>query len=201
MTLGAGAIQLLMDLRRAGISDTRMLAAVERTPRDAFATDPEGAWKDAAVPLGPDGFLSRPHDLVTMIAALGLGDRQRVLQIPTGTGYEAALLAGFCRWVYTVEPDRARRRRADERLRALGLGNVVSHTGDPLRGWPEQAPFDAILLTEGTAEVPAELLAQLRPGGVLVGPIGRDARFHPLLRAKRSETGVETEVIARTSAF
>ena len=204
MTPAGGAIRLVMDLRRAGISDTKLLSAIERTPRELFAgvgAGEEAIWSDAALPVGDGALLPRPYDLALMLNALDLGDRQRVLQVPTHTGYEAALLGAFCRWVYTVDADRARRRQGDERLRGAGIRNVVSQAGDPMRGWPGQAPFDGILLTQGADEPPQALIEQLREGAALVGPIGSEARYRPIVRIRRTAAGEQVDVIARTSSF
>lgn len=195
MTAEAGAIRLVMALRRGGISDTTILSAVERTPREAFvpAAEAERAWDDAPLDLGNGAVLIRPFVAAFLIKALEVGERHRVLQLPTGTGYQATLLSRLCRWVYTREPDRVVRRAAEKRFRSLGVRNVVAHAGEAEGGWPEQAPFDRILLSTGFDDAPAALLEQLQPDGVLVAPLGPDPLVRSVTRITRTGGGFERE--------
>ena len=177
-------IQLLMDLRRQGIDDPRLLAAIERTPRDlfvetAFQLD---AFEDKALPIACGQTISQPFVVATMTQALMLADTHRVLEIGTGSGYQTAVLSRLCRRVYTVERYRSLLRDAERRFEALGLMNVTTRHGDGYRGWPETAPFDRILLTAAPPEIPAALLSQLKEGGILVAPVGTESNWQRLVR-------------------
>lgn len=189
-----------MELRRAGI-DTDTLSAVERVDRTHFV-DPAlaaHAWEDIVLPASAAWpRVSRPLHAATFLRALQLGGRERVLQIPLGSGYLAALLAPSCRWVYGVEPDRDARQASDSRLRSLRISNVVSRTGDPLAGWSEQAPFDRIVLDDVVATIPSTLLNQLRDGGSLLLALG-DERNATILRITRTGESYEQESILRAT--
>ena len=193
---------MLMALRGAGIGDLGVLSAMERTPRDAFAApeDSDRAWDDAPLPIAGGLGLWRPYVTAVLLGALEVGDRDRVLLAPTGTGYEAAVLSGLCRWVYTPEPSRDRRRAAEERLKALGLKNVVTQVGAPASGWPAQAPFDRIWLNEGMDEIPSALMKQLRPGGVMVAVVGPDPAMRRVIRYQRSDDGMEHKTLLALNA-
>ena len=195
MTATDGAIRLVMELRRRGVTNTMILSAVERTPREAFVPVAAigRAWDDSALELGNGEILSRPFVAAVLIDALHVGERHRVLQLPTGTGYQATLLSHLCRWVYTREPARAVRQAAEARLRELDIHNVIAQAGEPEEGWPEQAPFDRILLSTGFDDAPAVLLDQLRPAGVLVAPLGPDPLMRSVTRITRTNDGFDRE--------
>ena len=192
-----GAIRLVMALRGGGITDTALLSAVERTPREAFlpASMADRAWDDAAQEPGDRPRLERPFVVVSMIAALAPWGRHRVLVARAGAGYAAALLSHLCRWVYATDPDRGVRQRAAERFRELGIENVILQGGAPRDGWPQQAPFDRILIESPMDDVPKELLDQLRPGGALVAAPGRDVRT--VTRFTRGADGFAREDLMR----
>lgn len=170
-----GRAQLVMALRKAGIEDRAVIEAMERVPRDLFVEAPfaADAYADTALPIPCGQTISQPYIVAYMTSALELGPRMRVLEIGTGSGYQAAVLAGLTAWVYTVERHRPLLETARKRFAALKLHNVVSRHGDGGKGWPEQAPFDRILLTAAVAQVPQTLLDQLKPGGILIAPIDR----------------------------
>ena len=195
MIAGEGAIRLVMALRGAGVADVAVLSAVERTPREAFVPEAERdkAWDDVALPLPGGAPLARPFHAAFMVAALRVQDRFRVLQAPTGSGYQAAVLSRMCRWVYTVEPDRDQRRAAEARFRGLGIRNVVSRPGAAADGWAEQAPLDRILLSSGAAKPPVALIEQLCDGGILVAPVGSDPGLRQITRFVRTPGGFESE--------
>ena len=186
-----------MALRGRGISDTALLSAVERTSREAFVPDDlaHRAWDDAALDTGDGPRLQRPFVVVSMIGALAPGSRHRVLVSPTGSGYGAALLSHLCRWVYATDADRGVRRAAEERLRRLGIDNVILRAGAARQGWPQQAPFDRILIESPMDDMPQELLDQLRPAGVLVAALGREVRT--VTRFTRGEDGFRREDLLR----
>jgi protein-L-isoaspartate(D-aspartate) O-methyltransferase len=169
------AAQLVLALRENGVTDPKVLAAIEQTPRDLFVPGlfQERAWEDSALPIACGQTISQPLIVGMMTQALMLEGRSRVLEIGTGSGYQAAVLARIARYVYTVERYRTLLGEAEARLKTLGLQNVITRFGDGGEGWPDQAPFDRIMVTAAAPEEPKKLLAQLKPRGVLVAPVGR----------------------------
>ena len=167
--------RLILSLRSQGVSDPGVLAALEQTPRELFTPDlfMERAWEDSALPIACGQTISQPFIVGLMTQALTLEPRCRVLEIGTGSGYQTAVLSRLSRLVYTVERYRTLLGEAEQRFKALGLGNVITRFGDGAEGWPEQAPFDRILVTAAAPGEPKALLAQLKPSGVLVAPVGR----------------------------
>jgi protein-L-isoaspartate(D-aspartate) O-methyltransferase len=175
--------RLILSLRSQGVSDPAVLTALEHTPRDLFTPDlfQERAWEDSALPIACGQTISQPFIVGLMTQALTLEPRARVLEIGTGSGYQTAVLSRLARLVYTVERYRTLMGEAEARFRSLQLGNIITRFGDGGEGWPEQAPFDRILVTAAAPDEPRALLAQLKPSGVLVAPIGRG----PVQRLKR----------------
>ncbi|HEX4182945.1 MAG TPA: protein-L-isoaspartate(D-aspartate) O-methyltransferase [Caulobacteraceae bacterium] len=167
--------RLILNLRSQGVSEPGVLAALEHTPRDLFTPDlfQERAWEDSALPIACGQTISQPFIVGLMTQALTLEPRARVLEIGTGSGYQTAVLSRLARLVYTVERYRTLLREAEERFKQLELGNIITRFGDGGEGWPEQAPFDRILVTAAAPHEPKALLSQLKPAGVLVAPIGR----------------------------
>jgi protein-L-isoaspartate(D-aspartate) O-methyltransferase len=167
--------RLILGLRSQGVSDPAVLAALEHTPRDLFTPDlfQERAWEDSALPIACGQTISQPFIVGLMTQALTLEPRVRVLEIGTGSGYQTAVLSRLARLVYTVERYRTLLHEAEARFKSLQLGNIITRFGDGGEGWPEQAPFDRILVTAAAPDEPKTLLAQLKPSGVLVAPIGR----------------------------
>jgi protein-L-isoaspartate(D-aspartate) O-methyltransferase len=162
-------------VRARGIADERVLDAMSRLPRHMFVPVPvrPQAYEDHAVPIGFDVTISQPFVVGWMTEALGLDGHERVLEIGTGSGYQAALLGLLAREVYSVERVPILARRARWVLRALGIHNVHVLVGDGSIGLPEHAPYDAILVTAAAPDVPPELIEQLAPGGRMVVPVGR----------------------------
>jgi len=167
--------RLILALRSQGVTDPRVLDAIERTPREIFTPDlfKERAFEDSALPIACGQTISQPFIVGLMTQALTIGPRDRVLEIGTGSGYQTTILSKLARLVYTVERYRTLMKEAEERFRTLGLTNVITRFGDGGEGWAEQAPFDRILVTAAAPEEPKKLLAQLKPNGVLVAPIGK----------------------------
>ena len=128
-----------------------------------------------------------------MTERLELGGREKVLEIGTGSGYQAAILARLARRVFTVERHRLMVREAERRFGALRLGNIVTRFGDGAKGWPEQAPFDRIIITAASRDIPQALIDQLAPGGILVLPVGAEYHDQRLIRVRRTESGYTTE--------
>lgn len=166
----------LMDaLREQGVSDPAVLAAIASTPRDLFTPDlfQERAFEDQALPIACGQTISQPFIVGLMTQALRIEKRSRVLEIGTGSGYQTTILSKLARLAYSVERYRTLLSAAETRFRELGLTNVITRFGDGGQGWPEQAPFDRIMVTAAASEEPRALLAQLKPNGILVAPIGR----------------------------
>lgn len=190
-------IRLLLELRSSGVTDTRVLAAMEQCPREMFVPEPfkDKAYENAALPIGQHQTVSQPQVVAQMTQALQVGDRHKVLEVGTGSGYQAAILAPLCRRLYTVERHKDLLDQAEARFQALGITNIVTRAGDGSLGWPEQAPFDRIIVTAAAADVPPVLVDQLAVGGVMVVPVGHgeDDDDQRLLRVVRTEDGAEVE--------
>jgi protein-L-isoaspartate(D-aspartate) O-methyltransferase len=161
-------------LRRRGIVDERVLDAMARVPRELFVPEQvrERAYDDAALPIGGDQTISQPYMVARICEALAIRSGERVLDVGTGSGYQAAVLAQLAGEVHTIErlPDLAGRARVA--LELAGCANVRVHVGDGSLGLPEHAPFGAVAVAAAAPEVPASLYAQLDPGGRLVVPVG-----------------------------
>ena len=195
MTLESRAIRLILMLRQAGITDTRVLSAIERVPREIFVPETfrDQAYENVALPIGHGQTISQPVLVAFMTEALTVGDRTKVLEIGTGSGYQAAVLARLCRRVYTVERHRPLLAEAETRFRALRLHNVTTRCGDGNQGWIEQAPFERIIVTAAAPEVPATLTDQLAVNGIMVIPVGQRREEQRLLRIMRSTEGLVSE--------
>ena len=187
-------IQLVMALRNAGICDKAVLGALERTPRNLFV--PEGfqdqAYHNRPLPIDCGQTISQPYIVAAMTEALDVNDRCKVLEVGTGSGYQAAVLARLARRVYTVERYRTLAKEAEARFAALRLSNIVTRIGDGAKGWPEQAPFDRIIVTAAASERPDGLLAQLKPGGIAVAPV-QNGTVQTLMRYEHREDGAVGE--------
>ena len=161
-------------LARRGIRDQRVLRAMGRVPREAFVEEglASSAYADSALPIDCEQTISQPVIVAMMTEALQLTGSQRVLEIGTGSGYQAAVLAELAAMVFTIERHAELSRQAERRLLQLGYHNVFLRVGDGSLGWPEEAPFDRIIVTAAAGECPPALWDQLVEGGVLVGPFG-----------------------------
>ncbi len=169
---------LVQELREKGIRDERVLSAIEKVPRHLFVL-PEylfAAYDDRPLPIGLGQTISQPYIVALSTEALELSGDEKVLEIGTGSGYQTAILAELAKEVFTVERLPELSWEAQERLRRLGYTNVHFRVGDGTKGWPEEAPFPAILVTAAAPRVPKSLLAQLSEGGRMVIPVG--GRFH-----------------------
>jgi protein-L-isoaspartate(D-aspartate) O-methyltransferase len=189
-------IALVMELRGQGITDQRVLSAIERTPRELFVDEPFSAtaYENIALPIACGQTISQPYIVAYMTDALEIEARHRVLEIGTGSGYQAAVLAPLCRMVYTVERHRPLLKTAEARFRTLNLHNIVVRHGDGSTGWPEQAPFDRILITAAVSEIPPRVIAQLKPSGILVAPLSGPDDFERisqhLVKIIRNDSGI-----------
>ena len=190
-------IRLLMSLRRSGVTDTKVLGAIERIPREVFVPPAfqDQAYEDMALPIGMGQTISQPLVVALMTQALQAGDRHKVLEIGTGSGYQAAVLAKLCRRLYTIERHKELLDLAQRRFAELRLHNITALCGDGMRGWPEQAPFDRIIVTAAHAgdDPPPALVEQLGIGGILVIPMGDDRRSQRVVRVRRGEDGLSRE--------
>jgi protein-L-isoaspartate(D-aspartate) O-methyltransferase len=181
-------------VERRGISDARVLEAMRKVPRHLFV-DPvlaRRAYEDCPLPIAEGQTISQPYMVAVMTAALCLQGGERVLEIGTGSGYQAAVLAELAGQVYSIERIPILADRAQRTLGRLGYDNVTIRVGDGSAGWPEAAPFDAIVVTAGAPSVPTPLVEQLQIGGRLVIPVG-SPHAQTLRRVVRKEQGVDQE--------
>lgn len=185
----------MLALRSAGITDTKVLGAMESIPREMFAPEAfaDKAYDDVTLPIGHHQTLSQPRVVAAMTEALRLTDRDKVLEVGTGSGYQTVVLAKLCRRVYTVERHRPLLAQAEQRFAALKLHNITTKVGDGTLGWAAQAPFQKIIVTAAAADVPPVLAEQLGIGGIMVVPVGDDAERQSIVRVTRTEDGFETE--------
>ena len=172
----AAARRAMVDqqIRPRGIRDQRVLAAIERVPRELFVPTALAyeAYSDNALPIDCDQTISQPIIVAMMTEALQLTGRERVLEVGTGSGYQTAILAELAAAVFSIERHPELSRQAGERLAGMGYRNIQLCVGDGALGWPAAAPFDRIMVTAGADECPPKLWEQLIEGGVLVGPFG-----------------------------
>lgn len=188
MSTEARKIRLIMHLRQAGITDSNVLNAIERTPREAFVPPSfqDQAYEDRALPIGLGQTISQPFVVATMTQSLQLTDRMKVLEIGTGSGYQTCILAKLCRRVYTIERHKPLLAQAEEHFNALKLRNITTLAADGMKGWPAQAPFDRIIVTAAAEkEPPQDLLDQLAVGGIMIIPVGSLATGQTLRRYEK----------------
>lgn len=197
--LHADKIRLIMRLRKQGINDMRTLGAIEQVPREAFV-DKEflsHAYDDHALPIAMEQTISMPSVVAMMTQALDVKPTHSVLEIGTGSGYQAAVLAKLCRRVHTIERHAKLAEIAKGRFEALKLRNITQHVGDGGKGWPHSAPYERIIVTCAAAEIPHVLLHQLAIGGVMIVPVGPHVAAQQLLKLTRtSEDEVRKETLA-----
>ncbi len=172
-------------LQRRGIIQARVLAAMNRVPRERFVErgQEDQAYEDRALSIECDQTISQPYIVGLMTQALDLAGDEKVLEIGTGSGYQTAILAELAARVVTIERHAELSRRAETLLAELGYHNVRIVVGDGSAGWPDEAPYDRIIVTAAASEAPAKLVAQLREGGILVIPSGdRDSQSLQAIR-------------------
>ncbi|HBF60899.1 MAG TPA: protein-L-isoaspartate O-methyltransferase [Methyloceanibacter sp.] len=187
-----------MQLRRRGIRDADVLRAIERIPRELFVDDAfsEHAYQDIALPIECGQTISQPFVVAIMTEKLDLKPTHKVLEIGTGSGYQAAILSQLCRRVYSVERWRELQKAAEARLAKLKIANVTTIIGDGWLGWPPQAPFDRIIVTAAALDAPAALLDQLREGGRMIIPLGETRDTQSLVQIDKTPEGlVETPLL------
>lgn len=189
-------IALLMALRRQGISDARVLSAMETVPRDEFvpAAYKAQALDDVALPIACGQTISQPFIVAYMTSMLKVDRRHRVLEIGTGSGYQAAILSRLCRRVYSLERYRTLMVEAEARFRKLDYHNITCMLADGTKGWEAQAPFDRIIVTAAGPEIPSALLEHLSDeDGILIAPVGESSENQYLVRLTKSQGAVTEE--------
>lgn len=193
MNLTEQQMQFILTLRSNGVSDPAVLSAMEATPREAFLEGifKERAYEDRPLPIGRGQTISQPTVVAKMTEALELNNRCKVLEVGTGSGYQAAILSKLVRRVYTIERHRPLARAARTLFQKLDLSNITVVTGDGSLGLPEQAPFDRILLTAAAEDLPTSLLAQLKPGGIMVLPVGQTDTVQSMIKVVKTDNGLE----------
>jgi protein-L-isoaspartate(D-aspartate) O-methyltransferase len=179
-----------LQIRGRGVRDPRVLEAMGKVPRHLFVPVAlrAGAYADEPLPIGDGQTISQPYIVAYMTEALGLRGGERVLEVGTGSGYQTAVLAELAGEIFTVELIESLAQRARRTLEAQGYANIRYRVGDGARGWPEEAPFDAVIVTAAAARVPRELEGQLGPSGVMVVPVGTD--FQELMLIRKEARGL-----------
>ena len=183
-------IRLIMTLRQQGITDTNVLSAMETIPREEFVPleFQDQAYENTALPIGRGQTISQPLVVAMMTQELQLNDRDKVLEIGTGSGYQAAILSKLCRRVYTIERHKPLLLEARRKFDQLNLRNITDIAGDGMKGWSDTAPFDKIIVTAGALEKPPEPLKdQLKTGGIMVIPVGKDPNSQMLQKYKKED--------------
>jgi protein-L-isoaspartate(D-aspartate) O-methyltransferase len=177
-----------------GTLDPRVMATMAAVPRHEFvpAEQKPHAYDDRPLPIGHGQTISQPYMVAAMTALMKPMAEHVVLEIGTGSGYQAAVLAGLVRAVYSIEIVDALARQAAERLARLGYGNVTTKSGDGYYGWPEHGPFDSIMVTAASSHIPPPLLRQLKPGGRMVIPIGAPFMTQQLMLVEKNADGTVT---------
>ena len=178
-----------------GVEDPRVLEAMRKVPRHLFVPEKYRAfsYRDHPLPIGEDQTISQPYIVAFMTEALNLRPEDRVLEIGTGSGYQAAILAELVKEVYTIEIIEKLGKRARQTLNALGYKNIWVKIGDGYKGWPENAPFDAIIVTCAPEQIPEALVRQLDEGGRMIIPVGRQGTVQKLVRAVKKKGRLVTK--------
>jgi protein-L-isoaspartate(D-aspartate) O-methyltransferase len=195
VTQDAQKIRLILELRQAGIIDTEILSAMEKVPRERFVPHAfeDRAYDGIALPIGHGQTISQPVVVAKMIMALNLNDRIKILEVGAGSGYQTAILSYLCRRVYAIERHRDLLIGAQNLLDEIRRYNVTAVLGDGTLGWPDQAPFERIIVSAAAPEIPENLTNQLAEGGVMVLPVGDQRRDQMIMRVIRREGVIHTE--------
>lgn len=185
-------MQFLYTLRSRGVTDRRVLAAMEQVDRAPFIRGifSERAYEDTPLPIACGQTISQPSVVGIMTQALKISPRDKVLEIGTGSGYQAAILSRLARRVYTVDRHQRLVREARALFEELDLTNITAITADGSHGLPDQAPFDRIIVTAAAEDPPGPLLAQLKIGGIMVVPVGQSDAVQHLIRVRKDEDGL-----------
>jgi protein-L-isoaspartate(D-aspartate) O-methyltransferase len=195
MIISDASRELVAGLKKRGIADERVLAAMAAVPREAFVdpTHTEYAYDDRALPIACGQTISQPYVVAYMTEKLGVEPEHDVLEIGTGSGYQAAVLAQLAREVYTIERHEALLAQALNRFRALGIRNITAIVGDGAEGWPGEHMFDRIIVTAAAREAPQKLLGQLRPGGRMIIPLGSRLFSQRLVQFDKTAEGLRSQ--------
>lgn len=203
MTFDAEAkMQFVYAIRSKGVTDSKVLTAMENVDRADFVKGifADRAYEDMPLPISCGQTISQPSIVGIMTQALDLQPRDKVLEVGTGSGYQAAILSRLARRVYTVDRYKRLVDEAEAIFAKLKITNITARTGDGSLGQPEQSPFDKILVTAASEDPPSTLMAQLRVGGVMVLPVGQSDAVQSLIRVTRTETGYDYDEL-RTVRF
>lgn len=186
-------MQFLFALRSKGVTDNRVLNAMEEVDRGPFIRGlfAERAYEDMPLPIACGQTISQPSVVGIMTQALDVHPRDKVLEVGTGSGYQAAILSKLARRIYTVDRHPRLVREAREIFTAMDLSNITAMIADGSHGLPDQAPFDRIIVTAAAEDPPGPLLAQLKIGGIMVVPVGQSDAVQTLIRVRRHETGFD----------
>lgn len=189
------AMRFLFALRARGVTDLRVLSAMEKIDRGHFVRGhfQERSYEDTPLPIPCGQTISQPSVVGLMTQALNLAPNDKVLEVGTGSGYQAAILSQLCRRVYTIERHRRLLIEAEAVFKSLGLHNITGKLADGSHGLPEQAPFDKILVTAAAEDPPGPLLAQLKIGGIMIVPVGQSDTVQTLIKVTRLESGFDYE--------
>ena len=190
-----GRMQFLLALRKRGINDAAVLRAMDQVPREHFVESNfvDSAYADQALPIACGQTISQPYVVAYMTEQLQVEPQHRVLEIGTGSGYQAAILSRLAREVITVERYRTLAESARIRLMTLGYDNVEVRVGDGLAGIPDRAPFDRIIVTAAAESIPQSLVGELAEGGIMVLPLGPHSGSQQLVKLTKTSTGSEQE--------
>ena len=182
-----------------GVTDLKVIKAIQSVPRHEFIPwiNRNLAYADKPVPIGYNQTISQPYIVALMTELLQLKGNEKVLEIGTGSGYQAAVLSLLCKEVYTIEIVRSLAKWSGQRLKKLGYDNVEVRYGDGYLGWPEQAPFDAIIVTAAPPEIPQELVNQLKEGGRMVIPVGQDYQNLQVVEKKKGKGKIRNIIPVR----
>ncbi len=193
--LAEARMRFIYTIRSRGVTDARVLSAMEKIDRRAFVTGvfAERAYEDMPLPIACGQTISQPSVVALMTEALQVGPRDKVLEVGTGSGYQAAILSQLARRVYTVERFKTLAKSAQRIFDELGLTNITTFVSDGSFGLPDHAPFDRIIVTAAAEDPPGPLLAQLRVGGIMIVPVGQSDTVQTLIRVIRHEDGYEYE--------
>ena len=188
-------MRLILTLRSRGVTDPAILRAFEKIDRGAFVTGifAERAYEDMPLPIACGQTISQPSVVALMTEALEVSPRDKVLEVGTGSGYQAAILSQLARRVYTVERHRPLIAEARAAFERLDLHNITAMAGDGSFGLPDQAPFDRIIVTAAAEDPPGPLLAQLRIGGIMVVPVGQSDHVQSLIKVRKLDSGFDYE--------
>lgn len=188
-------MRFLFALRSRGVTDARVLTAMERVDRGLFVRGlfADRAYEDMPLPIACGQTISQPSVVGLMTQALAVNPRDTVLEVGTGSGYQAAILSQLCRRVYTVDRYRRLVLEAADLFRQLDLANITTIIADGSHGLPEQAPFDRIIVTAAAEDPPGPLLEQLKPGGIMVVPVGQSDTVQSLIKVTRTAKGYDYE--------